>query len=206
MSSTVTSLPSCVTCPLAQTTSEPATYLMLSIMCVPSTIRSCAPGTVVALPLAAQRLQLSDGPILDHRPGPLLIRVRPPVRHGHPRPRPLARLQHGVRIRQRPRERLLAEESLDPRFRRRNDHLRPPVEPSRTHRNEVEPLPLQHLAVVAVHRPRPRTSPSVTQPVRIVVRNRHEVHARHPQRTPCPARDPSCHAPFSQSPQPDIAP
>ena len=68
------------------------------------------PRTMVALPLAAQRLQLPDSPILDHRLGPLLIRVRPPVRHGHPRPRPLARLQHGVRIRQRPRKRLLAED------------------------------------------------------------------------------------------------
>ncbi len=138
------------------------------------------PGTMVALPLAAQRLQLSNGPFRNHRLGPLLVRVSPSVCHGHPRPHPLARLQHGVRLRQRPRKRLLAEDTPDPCVGRRNHHLRPRVQPSWAHRNEVKPLPLQHLAVVAIQRPRPSASARVTQPVRIVIRNRHKVHLRQP--------------------------
>ena len=136
-------------------------WRMLSIMCVPSTIRSWAPDRWVALAVGLEHLQVADGAVLHQLLGVLLVWVGPAVGDGDACPRPRARLHHGVGVRERRREGLLAEHAagLPPRRRRRSLSRWGPSHRGHTAtRSEI--LLLEHLSVVGHTRRRRPYAPS----------------------------------------------
>ena len=107
-------------------------------------------GAVIALAVAAQHLNVSDLPGVDDLLEPLLVGGGAPVGHHDAHAVPVAGLHHGVGVGQRGGERLLAENALDARLRRRHHHVAALVGPARAHRHHVEPFAGQHVAVVEV--------------------------------------------------------
>ena len=180
MSSAVTSLPSCVTRPLAHAYvgAGHESHAVHHVGAQHHQVHRA--GAVVLLAAGADRLDVADRAAFDEPLAVLLVCVGAPVGHGQANAVAAAGFEHGVGLGQGRGERLFAQHPFGASLGGLYDHLSVLADPARTYVDQVDALALEHFAVVGILAKRPRAHCRRLAPSRVGVCNRDHLDADNP--------------------------